>query len=450
MEFSAPLRRSQSGLWLSASVILLSATAASAADTYELREPNAAVAMRVSSHVEIEGHFLTPSADGKAVKWPVRSVVDYEYVERRIDGTGRDAENLRSLRYYKRAESQTTVGQRQTSQRLGDALRLLVAQGRTSHVELYSTSSLMTRNDLDLLGTPGDTLAALALQPRNRVELNEEWNQLLTGTEAVTRSELVCSLDSVTRGTARISFRGSIEGATLGAAARTELDGHFEFRIGERYVSRFELRQSEKRSVGTVSPGLEVVANCVWQRQPDATQSVITDEVADTIPVNPGENRLALSFRSPWKARLVHDRNWHVFHQTPEMCVLRLVERGRLITQCNISRVETVAPGARTPREQFETDVRRELGPKLGEITESDRLAIKGGRFLYRVIGTGRVNDNAMTWRYYLCTAVSGRQIAFAFSTATEDLGKLSDRDIAMVRSMEFFDGSRFRSATRP
>ena len=49
---------------------------------------------------------------------------------------------------------------------------------------------------------------------------------------------------------------------------------------------------------------------------------------------------------------MLHDRRWHVTVDRPELTVLRLVDRGELIAQCNISPAPDAKPGNRHPDDE--------------------------------------------------------------------------------------------------
>ena len=405
---------------------------------------------RVRANVSISGSLQTPKGEpGQVTSLQMSSQVDFDFKERKIDGAGRGPESLRTLRHYTKAQSRTLVADRKSTSRLPPDRRLLVAQGTTTGSTHYSMSAQLERPDIDLLDMPGDTMAVNAMLPNNSVEKREKWNpniwviQMLTGVEAVKDSNLVCELQSFTRYTARVRFEGEITGATLGAATRVNVNGHFVWNRRSQAVEHFEMEQHEKRSVGTVSPGLDVVAKVSWDRTPLRSGEVpLTDELAESVPIELEEQQQQLIFTAPGKATFRHGRNWHLFHRTPQMSVLRLVENGSLVAQVNVSEVNPKPAGQHTSEERFQSDIRQALGSRLREIAHAEAVETDDSRFIYRVTAKGNSADQAMTWYYYLCAAPSGRQVAFVFSVSDADIEKLDERDLGMVRSIAFSEPS--------
>ena len=145
-----------------------------------------------------------------------------------------------------------------------------------------------------------------------------------------------------------------------------------------------------------------------------------------------------------------HDRNWHVFHQTNELAILRLVEKGSLIAQCNVSRIQPAAPGEHTSEAQFRNDVAGALGKLLKSITKAEQIQATDKRFVYRVTALGESNRIPMHWIYYLCADPAGRQTVLVFSVETKLLDQLSKRDLAIVGSLEFITPKRPPMPTAP
>ena len=432
--------------WLCQCVLLVSsAQADDPGRDYRLEEPvtdrrpfNVSIRMTVAGEVEFA------LGDGKSAKQPLEVEATVGYRERRLSGTGRDAQALRSLREYDKPQARIKIGERLNFNRLRSDRRTVVAQGRREGVLLYSPAGPMNALELELLEHPGDSLAALGLLPPRAVSAGEKWAPeswviaCLTRTEAVVRSELTCRLESVTDGSARVAFAGEIEGAILGAATEIEVDGTYHYDLQKKCLTRLELTQTERRSVGTVSPGISVTARIALDRAPTPVLGRLTDALADSIPLEPDDGLLSLHLDLPGEMRITCDRTWKLFHQTEQVTVLRMLERGSLVCQCNISRIPAVAPGRHTPVDRFEGDIRIALGDKLREFEQAGEIPAEGGRFLYRAMAVGESNGEPMHWIYYLCAAPDGRQVSFVFTLESDLLEQLAERDVELVRSLQF------------
>ena len=411
---------------------------------------------RINSHVTVSGSLETAAGGGKSVSHDLKVDARLKYRERRLSGTGRDAEALRSLRQYESAQATINVAKQITSSRLRNSRRQIVAQGRREGIELASPSGPMTFGELELLHTPGDVMAIRSMLPQGAVAIGDDWDtnswtiQMFTSTEAVLESELKCKLDSIVKDVAKVTIHGSIKGATDGASTDIKLSGHYLFDLKRSFITQLELEQKEKRSVGPVTPGMDIVARVLLKRALAADEGPLDDATVASIPLEMDESLLMLELRTPWNLQFQHGRGWHIFHQSGRVAVLRLLDKGSLIAQCNISKIADAKPGRHTSEEQFQKDIRTALGEKLKEVAQAELLTRDDKEFRYRVTAVGESNGLAMTWLYYLCADQSGHQVAFVFAVETKLLDQLGNRDLGMIQSLQFLESNVRPASVEP
>src|SRR5436190_2804993 len=172
-----------------------------------------------------------------------------------------------------------------------------------------------------------------------------------------------------------------------------QVSGHLLYDREQKLVSRIEVSQTEKRAIGAVSPGLDVVAKVVISRRVAEHPARLTDKDLVGLPIEPNAaNRLLLLEAPAWSLRIYHDRRWHLFHQSSDMALLRLLEQGGFVAQCNIKKLAQAEPGQHVSEEQFQTDIRQTLGKNFQEIVQSEKLKLKDGLFVFRVVAVGSVD----------------------------------------------------------
>lgn len=424
-----------------------------AADRMELREEVSDARIRnVAVELSVSGKIFPEPGPDKALKLAVDA--RFDYTERRLPGTGREARSLRTIRHYDQARATIQAGDQISNVTLRRSQQLIVAAGQAEGIDLFSPSGPLTSGELELLRIPCDSLAVLGLLPESAVEAGETWKAaewalpLLTGVEAVEKGAVTCKLEAVKPGEARINFSGDVTGAVTGAAAALHLDGHILYDREQKFVSRMELTQSEKRAIGAVSPGLDVVATAKLTRTVVPRPVRLTDANLVDLPLEPNAANRLLMFDAPaWNVHFFHDRHWHLFHQTPELALLRLLDKGGLIAQCNIKKLPDAEPGQHVSQEQFQADIERTLGKNFQEIIQTEKLKLKEGLFVVRVVVVGTVERrNAkkepelapMQWIYYLVANTDGRQIALVFSVDPKQVEALDNRDLSIVAGLEF------------
>jgi len=398
----------------------------------------------VRSRLQVAGTIQTATPGGKSIGLKMNVDAKLSYLERRLPSGGKEAESLRSMRKYDIAEAAIDIGGRKTTNRLSTARSLIVAEGQRPGVRTWSPAGPMTYDHLELLRTPGDSLALMGLLPTGEVTSTSSWAppdwviSMLAGVEAVTKSELKCRMTRLDSQYGIIQVDGSVEGAVLGAMTKISVSGQVAYDVAKKFIRQAKIIQAEERAVGAVSPGMKIKATMYVDRQVASNSGPLTDNLLASIPVNPSRQNLSLSFDSPWKLRFGFDRNWHIFHQTGDVAVLRLMENGALIAQCNVSQRKAAPAGSHTSEQDFQNDIRSTLKGQLSEIVRAQELKTNDGRFLYRVTAVGTSRDKAMNWFYYLCAAPDGRQTAFVFSIESRFVEQLANRDIAMVETLQF------------
>lgn len=316
---------------------------------------------------------------------------------------------MRSVRLYRFANNEAEVtpadapagaAPKKSTLKLPETKHLIVAHGRREGAMLYSPTATLTYDQLDLISTPGDSLSVLSLLPREGIAAGDSWKpetwavQMLCGVEAMTKGEITCKLEEADASSARVTFTGSSEGATLGAPTTVQLTGEFTFDRVAKLMTRVQMKQT-KPARSAAKPGLEVTASVTLERSladENSEAKLLSDAAVADLPVEPAAEMQFLRFES-WGTRFYHDRDWHQFHQTNDVAVLRLVEHGSLLAQVNVSPIPPAAAGSHTSAEQFQTDIRQSLGKRLKSITKAESLKPRNAndrRFLFQWPWTAR------------------------------------------------------------
>ncbi len=397
-----------------------------AADGFLLADP---ADPQRTTHVEyalkIEGTLLTPSQKGTS-EWNLNSSGKFVFDQRRFpsDATGPLA--VRGVRRFGTAETESIVGKdHATSVVLPPQARLIHLYGAEYQLLQLSPDVRLTRPQVDLLQIPCDPIVAAGLLPaRNLKDQDEKWNAdswvipMLVGVDAAVSQSATCQLKSLTASEAVVTFEGTAEGAVTGSATKVTLKGELTFDRAQRLIRSFKAVQSEKREPGPFSPGLNVNATIAWTQSFAAPASNLPDTMPEQVPDG---QKLLLTLATPGQVLLLHNRNWHVFHETAEMAMLRMMHDGSLVAQCNISPSPSVPAGETTSEQEYLDEVQTALAERKGAVKASKIHDDINGWRVHHVRALGKANDKTLIWDYFLCTAKSGQQTSLIFSYAAED-----------------------------
>jgi hypothetical protein len=429
------------------------ASVAFSADKYKLEEPVDDVRVfGVGTRVEIKGVLRFPK--NPDLRQTVSAALSYR--ERRLLGPGDESESFRSVREYETADADIFVGDTKTKLRLPESLKLIVAQGRTEGVELYGLNGLLTGDELNLIRSPADSLALIALLPTKEVEVGDKWTvprwafQMLTSLDAVIKGDLVCTLDSVDNGNARIKMAGTLEGAAVGSITEVKISGFFTYHLEGKYISDTDFVQTETRAVGPVSPGLDITARIRLLRQPAKVPGKLNDAKIVELAVNePSESAKFIRFESPSNISIQHGRYWHECAIDETLAVFRLLEDGNLIAECNLATIAPARPGDHLAEQTFLSDIRRSLGDKLRTISKGDVVPTSDRKFIFKVTAEGVDDERAITWIFYLVADPSGRQASLKYAVDTTLYEKLTKYERELVDTLRFGPAPPPRAANK-
>jgi hypothetical protein len=389
--------------------------------------------------------FQPPEAAASPVTHPASVKASFHFEERRLLPSGREEAAFRALRRYHEAVSTIRVGGQTSVPALRNSRSQIVARATRQGVSTYSPDGPLTATELEILPFPGDPLLLAALLPGREVSVGETWTPdswigpAMAAAEVSLNAKMSCKLESVREGLATLRFEGTIEGATKGATSETRLAGTVTYHLQLATITSAEVTHTEKRSIGPLAPGMELTLTTHLRRAAAATEDAIGDAETASVPLEPPAEALRVEYPAQFGVTLACDRDWKIFHQTSQLLILRLLDHGGLIAQCNLAPAPRVQAGGRTPETQFQQDIRRSLGEQLTEIVAAEEL-VGFENSIYRVIAAGKVKNVDRLWRYYLITAPDGRQASFVFTLDPADQRRLGNRDLDLVGSLRFVE----------
>jgi hypothetical protein len=403
---------------------------------------------RVELTLEVGGE-LKVNRDNEDKPVPVKMNVSGKMsYDERLLRIANDAQGLaRSVRYYHNAEATLKLGSTTLKPVLRPECRLVAAQSNGSEVTLFCPATALTREELDLIDILGNSLTIDRLLPGKSVAVGDVWTHspavcaALLGLDRATESTVQSKLVTIVEGIARVEMNGKVKGVFGGAETQIDLKGKYQVSLAGKQVTWAGLLIKEDRKPGEVSAGVDVVALLQMTVTPISASPRLSDSAIGRVPLTPTDEVTQLSHRSAdgiWM--LTHDRKWYMNTDKRDMTILRLVEDGQRIAQCNIKTMSK-AESSRTPKlSKFEDEVRQALAKNMGKFVESKELSHEAGYRVFRVVATGEVSDLPIQWNYYLVIDDQGRQVVFAFTALKENVDRLAGADRRLVGAFRFSD----------
>jgi hypothetical protein len=154
--------------------------------------------------------------------------------------------------------------------------------------------------------------------------------------------------------------------------------------------------------------------------------------------VTPRHERLLL-VAPDGKSTLLHDRNWHALWDDPRLMVLKRLEGGQVVAQCNLAVGPAVGKGRHQDPLQFRSDIRSALKQRFVQFLGAGEVdGDPAGGFRYKVGVQGREGDLGVVWYYYLVASPSGDQLLVTFTLAEEHARAFGDQDREMIGSLRW------------
>jgi hypothetical protein len=262
----------------------------------------------------------------------------------------------------------------------------------------------------------------------------------LLGLDAVGHTEVECVLAEIQDGIAQITIDGTLGGAINGVASDIELKGKLEFDVEHGLPKSLLLAIKEQRGIGNVGPGLDVVAKLKLSIAPLNQSKSLTQEVIQSAKLPDSDHAPPLEYVSTAKGyRFLYDRRWHITREEDDLVVMRLVDRGDLVAQCNVA-PSTKALDKPIELTEFQTNVQTALGKLFGKLQKAAERGTDSGLRVLESIASGSAQELPIEWRYYLVHDRQGRALTMIFTLEAPLVQQFHDQDKPIVDSVEFLE----------
>jgi hypothetical protein len=401
--------------------------------------------------LEIAGELQTGAPKDKQAEKSHRKAISGEcnlqYDEKTLEVPDGAAGRWRSIRSYEKATASLKIEKDPFQPTLRPRRALVVAQVEPPKTTLFSPRGPLTLEELDLIEVLGNSLLLDQFLPAERVPEGHSWKPsdkvvaALLGLDAMTHSDVQSVLTEVTDSVARFEMAGRAEGTINDVASTSDVKAKYRFDRRSRRIDWLGLVVKEQRGISAVAAGFDVIVRAQVRIVPKAESKTLDDEALMGLALEPTAELTQLAYESAqggW--RLTHDRRWCVNADDHDLAIVRLIDRGDFIAQCNLSPLPKRPPEKLPSLEEFQGDIRRGLGKNFGEFVEAGQSTSDANYRVYRVVVRGKVEDVANQWNYYLVADSHGRQAVFAFTVEEKFAERLTGADEKLVHALRFVE----------
>ena len=152
---------------------------------------------------------------------------------------------------------------------------------------------------------------------------------------------------------------------------------------------------------------------------PELGDAALANVSLDTSP----QRQLLQLVAASGKYTLLHDRHWHTYWDDPKLTVLKRIENGQVVAQCNLASGPSAGKGRHQDLNQFRDDIRGSLKEKFIQFLGAGEVdGNPAGGFRYKVGVQGREGDLGVLWDYYLIANPEGDQLLATFTLAAQNV----------------------------
>ena len=255
----------------------------------------------------------------------------------------------------------------------------------------------MTDNELELIDVQGNSLLMDGFLPDKPMAVGDTWKpseKLMAeflGLDEVGQTDVQSTLKEVTDSVARFEMAGNVAGAAEGVSTAIEIKARYRYDLNRKRIDWLGMVVREQRNRSPVAFGIDVGAQLQMTIFPAEKSEGFDEAELKNLPTQASADLMRLSLVSKqgrWE--ITHDRSWHVYRDQEGISVLRRIEQGELIAQCNLSSLPQGKPDKLVSLEEFQEDVTRALGKEFKEFVEAGQSADESNRRVLRVVARER------------------------------------------------------------
>lgn len=384
--------------------------------------------------------------EATARKLPMSVAARLVYDELPVITAGQAAGTQRALRHYQAAKALVEIEGGRMEPQLSEPHRLIAVETSQPKVVLTCPRAPLTREELDLIDIPANSLLLESLLPSEPVSPGDTWKSsdeliaALLRLDAVSLCEVQSMLAEVdtTENVAKVSLAGTVQGGIAGVATEIEIKAKYTFDLNLKRIILFALLVKEKRSIGHVGTGFDTVAKQIIKIRPNSTSETLRAIDASAVAAWFAPQAEQLAFASAHNGfRLEHNRRWFITADDKRLTVFRFVDRGEFVAQCNLTLLPESASNNQLDLAAFQKDIEKSLGKQFGQFVSAKETTDAVGRRVYRVVVSGTASGLPIQWVYYLFATRDGTRLSAVFSVEQPLIERFGSADQEFLRSLE-------------
>ncbi len=362
----------------------------------------------------------------------------------RFTGT---ADKPQAIRHYAQPKAEIKIKTEKAKSQLNDRNRWVIARHKEGErIQMASIADVLSQNELDLIRNPADPITFGMLLNKKNVRLNEKWNvpsQALTAFLAVDRvydNDIQIVLKEFDDETSKVYIMGSVKAEVDDIETSMEISGVAMIDRTRNCVTALRTSIREKRQAGQIAPGFEGQTKIDLRMEPVASIKELSNQTLTSLT-----KTLKIERRLKWESsiggfKVVYDPRWRVIAAEDDAAVMRFLDEGELLAQCNIVQLDSLPPESPLTLKAYKNYVENMISKnEAAKISDVKQLTTSAGNSALKVAVNGVEEGLPVQWIYYHVGNKDGRRLTFIFTLEKEVASVFGKADEALVNDLEFY-----------
>ena len=381
------------------------------------------------------------------------------YWDQRV--TSHSESSAQAIRIFNSATASIKAGTGQTDSKLGEPNHLILSRVQTDKTDLTtfehaSVENVLSQREYELLRNPADPLTFHRMFNQKDVQVGDTWKvndeaaASFLALDRMITNNLTLKLKSISDSKAKIHITGKVKGESDDAIVEMKVKGSATFDINQQLVTWLRMDIDNKRRLGQLAPGFD------GQVKIDISLNAVKDNpkiTRDAIKKQFKGKKLRFSFkldRPKSQFSLIHEPGWRLIASEDEAAVLRYMQDGQLLAQCNVVQLPKRSSDKPFTLEQFKTEIEKAVAKGQGRIVGSSKFTNSNGLEVLRLLVDGKQADIDVRWSYYHLSSTDGRRLTAVFTIEQDMEDEFAAADRLLVNEVSFKAKPNSRAAAQP
>lgn len=399
----------------------------------------------INAQFEHSGVVIVDNAgqddDAKSLSLEVTARIIYD---QRFTG---NSKKRQAIRHYRKSFADIEIDKKKTESSLSDDNKLIVARiqkDASQRLQLASIANVLKQSELDLIRNPADPLAYVNLFNKEGVKTGEKWSvdsdaiADFLSVDNVYENDVQITLKSVEKNVAKVYVQGEIKAEIDDVTTEMSVSAVALIDIDKKMLKALRTTISEERSPGQVAPGFDGQTKIDIKITPQKSVKELSNHaLAQTTSKR-------IDRRIKWEGnqfQVTFDPRWRIIASEDEAAVLRYVDEGLLLAQCNIVQLPSRKPDNPLSLSSFKAEVKKIVtGEKeKADVVTAEQVKTATDLTALRIVVEGQESKVPIRWIYYHVSADDGRCLTYVFTLEKDVADRFATADKLFVNETRFF-----------